>query len=70
MIIAGQGGQGEKYGAQGGDIYLSAPFLSNVQEGFIRAGDGGDLTGTQAGQAGHGGHTTGGDDAYPVKISQ
>ncbi|MDY6991184.1 MAG: choice-of-anchor D domain-containing protein, partial [Pseudomonadota bacterium] len=56
IIMAGQGGQGEKYGAQGGDIYLSAPFLTNVQEGFIRAGDGGDLTGTQAGQAGNGGY--------------
>ncbi len=54
-IVSGQGGSGQEYGAWGGSISIYGNGLTNTGSGLIRAGDGGDLTGTQPGQSGGGG---------------
>jgi Leucine-rich repeat (LRR) protein len=54
-IKGGRGGDGRYYAAAGGDTLVLGRNTTN--QGLIQAGDGGDLTGTQAGQAGRGGVT-------------
>jgi hypothetical protein len=57
-IIAGDGGDGNQYGASGGNaIVLGRNTTSTTTNAFIKAGDGGDITGTQTGKGGHGGLT-------------
>jgi len=59
-IIAGHGGDGEQQGGHGGTIHISGGGIINTPNengngGIIQAGTGGDITGSQAGQAGEGG---------------
>jgi hypothetical protein len=55
-IIAGHGGKGQRYGAPGGWISIYGAGITNTDDiGYIEAGRGGDLTGTQSGLAGRGG---------------
>jgi hypothetical protein len=55
-IIAGHGGDGSRYAAPGGTIGLWALDIINTNDiGFINAGRGGNITGSQAGVAGNGG---------------
>jgi Leucine-rich repeat (LRR) protein len=59
-IIAGHGGHGAPNAGYGGNIHISGGGIINTPNengngGIIQAGNGGDITGTQAGQAGEGG---------------
>ncbi len=55
-IVAGHGGSGSRYGAMGGSVSIWAMNVTNTDDiGFINAGRGGNITGTQAGEAGQGG---------------
>jgi hypothetical protein len=55
-ILAGHGGDGKQFGAAGGSININAAGITNtVDIGIIDAGRGGNITGTQSGQAGQGG---------------
>jgi len=58
-ILAGNGGSGRQYGGHGGQISINGKGVLNLpvddESGVMQAGQGGDLTGTEAGQAGRGG---------------
>jgi hypothetical protein len=55
-ITAGQAGSGKQYGASGGGVSIYGTGITNTGDGLIRAGNGGNLTSTQPGQAGYGGY--------------
>lgn len=55
-IIAGHGGNGQRYAARGGSISIYGNIITNTQSiGYISAGRGGSLTGLDSGRAGRGG---------------
>ncbi|MCP4696250.1 MAG: choice-of-anchor D domain-containing protein [Gammaproteobacteria bacterium] len=55
-ILSGHGGDGRRYGAHGGWLGIYGTSVLNTDDiGLIRAGRGGDITGTQSGWAGRGG---------------
>jgi len=57
-ILAGDGGDGNQYGASGGEVViLGHNVTSTTTNAYIKAGDGGDILGTQTGKGGKGGLT-------------
>jgi len=64
IIVAGAGGTGQQQGAVGGWVDIWSDTLTNTSNadgstgGIIRAGNGGDILGTQIGQGGRGGHVS------------
>jgi len=61
-IVAGKGGDGIRYAGSGGSVSLSATNVIHAPQSMInnpiRGGKGGNITGTQSGQAGRGGSTS------------
>ena len=62
-IIAGNGGDGERYAGRGGSIHISGSVLTNTPNeegtgGIILAGQGGNIIGIESGRAGQGGGIT------------
>ena len=55
-ILAGHGGEGKRFTGYGGNINIRATGITNTGEAIIDAGRGGNITGTQSGQAGWGGN--------------
>jgi hypothetical protein len=55
VIKAGNGGNGSRYAAPGGNVIVLGRDTTNT--GIIQAGNGGSLTGTNSGEAGKGGLT-------------
>jgi hypothetical protein len=68
IILSGNGGNGKRYAANGGNIYIRAK--NNIlNSGFIEAGKGGNITGIQFGQAGQGSRIFIHSDNYFISFS-
>jgi hypothetical protein len=70
VIQAGNGGNGKKYGAPGGSIWINDTGLTNTGNGIIRGGKGGDITGTASGMGGWGGRVSLWGNDYLVSDGQ
>ncbi|MDM8558967.1 choice-of-anchor D domain-containing protein [Candidatus Parabeggiatoa sp. HSG14] len=70
VIQAGNGGNGKKYGAPGGSVWINDTGLTNTGDGIIRGGKGGDITGTTSGVGGWGGQVSMWGSDYLVSDGQ